>query len=226
MAQSTSGRKWFGDAPGEQGRLLRLERLAAIATRLTAIIGIVVALVQLTSFVRSATSTLDAVKLQALDKVVGLLQIDAQIQKNQLEYLATSAATTQLKMLDEALKQDIPGQQFYWSDAASSFSEIADHYERLGAILRLGYLEFDIIFQIVPFPDRFWKATSELRGKIRENWFGPKQALPDFQENFAWLCRRYEQERARLNFESAKNMKCEYDRNARTGWSRFLPWRW
>jgi hypothetical protein len=184
-----------------------------------------VALFQLSSFVRSATSTLDAVKLQALDKVVGILQADAEIQKNQINYLTSSAAATQVRMLDDALKQNMTGQQFYWSDQGRLFSEIADHYERLGAILRLGYLEFDIIFQIVPFPDRFWKATAELRRKIRENWFGPNQPLPDFHENFAWLCRRYEQERTRLKFASAKGMKCEYDVADPSWWTILVPWR-
>jgi hypothetical protein len=194
---------------GEKDGLSKVSTFSSITARLAAVLGIIIALFQLNSFLKSATTTLDALKLQALDKVVGILQADAEMQKNQSAYLTSSTAKLQEKTLDAFLRKNGNGQEFYWSDQGKPFTQIAEHYERLGAILRLGYLDFDILFEIVPFPDKFWTDTAALRQKLRENWRGERQSLPDLLDNFRWLCKRYEKERARHNYESAKGMKCD-----------------
>lgn len=196
--------------------LSTLTAISSIATRFTAIIVLLVAIHQLYTLVGSAKGTLDALKLQAYDKVIGILVADSDMQRNQSAFLSASAAERLEKAFDEFLQKNGTGQQFYWSEQGRPFSQIAEHYERLGAIVKLNYLEFDIIFEIIPFPDDFWKETAGLRRKIRANWSRDKEktppnlkALPDLLENFKGLCDKYKQKRAERGYSSAKGMNCD-----------------
>lgn len=193
----------------DQDHLTRLTAISSIATRVAAIVGLIIALWQVYILVRSATSTLDALKLQAYDKVVGILKEDGDVLRKQSAYLSSSKFMAQEKAFDKALQENGTGQQFYWSEEGQPFSEIAEHYERLGAVLKLRYLEFDVIFEIIPFPDRFWQATANLRQKLRKNWRGKDQELDDLLDNFRWLCRQYESERRNRGYASAEGMKCD-----------------
>jgi hypothetical protein len=75
---------------------------------------------------------------------------------------------------------------------------VGHHYEQLGALVRLQYIDFDLVYEVVPFPDEFWDATAPIRAQARSNWFGGKP-LPDFWKNFEYLKKRYETQR---NLES------------------------
>ena len=68
----------------------------------------------------------------------------------------------------------------------------------LGAMIRLGYLDFDLVFEVVTFPDQFWNESEELRQFMADNWSGPDQPLSDLWSNFAYLRERYHEERARI----------------------------
>jgi hypothetical protein len=62
-------------------------------------------------------------------------------------------------------------------------------------MIRLGYVEFEPIFEIVSFPDELWSEMDEsgLLKMIRtQNWSAPEHSLPDFWVNFEYLHRCYE----------------------------------
>jgi hypothetical protein len=62
--------------------------------------------------------------------------------------------------------------------------------------VRLGYLDFDLIYEVVDFPDKFWDETDEFRKSARTvNWFDANKRLPDFWKNFEYLHDRYVERR-------------------------------
>ena len=92
------------------------------------------------------------------------------------------------------------------------------HYEYLGVMVRLGYVEFEPIFEVVSFPDALWDAAKEsglLKMVREENWNGPGEPLPDFWRNFEYLRTCYH---AARKGESIPGVR---DRTPRPG---FLDW--
>lgn len=84
---------------------------------------------------------------------------------------------------------------FYHSKEATPIVSVGRHYEQLGALVRLGYVDFDLVYEIIPFPDQFWEATAPVRAGARTNWSGGK-GLPDFWKNFEYLKTLYDKQRA------------------------------
>ena len=80
-------------------------------------------------------------------------------------------------------------------DVAVAIVSVGHHYEQLGALVRLGYIDFDLVYEVIPFPDRFWDATTSVREEARSNWSNGK-GLPDFWKNFEYLKMRYEDQRS------------------------------
>jgi hypothetical protein len=87
------------------------------------------------------------------------------------------------------------GSEIYGHPCFDQFKQIGRHFDELGAMVRLGYVDFDFLFTLIPFPDDFWNDTLEYRGAIQTNWDGEGEPLDDFWVNFAWLHDRYQRER-------------------------------
>ncbi len=94
----------------------------------------------------------------------------------------------------ELLKTHGTGKAIYYG--TPGLGEVGRHYEHLGAMLKLGYVDFDLIFEVVSFPDDFWDSTQPLMTVIRENWGGEGKPLPDLWVNFGYLRERYHKQRA------------------------------
>jgi hypothetical protein len=110
------------------------------------------------------------------------------------------------KDIDDFLKKSDPntnalwdkyknGRSMYYSHELEQFYRICHHYEKVGALVKRDYVDFKLYFDLVSFPDDFWKRTELLRAKIKGNWKGEKDSLPDFLANFEELRNRYVQER-------------------------------
>ena len=87
------------------------------------------------------------------------------------------------------------GREMYYSEDLKEFVEIGRLYEDLGALIRLGYGDFDFAYTLLNFPDGFWERTSAYRHLIQDNWSGEQKPLPDFWMNFSWLRDEYVKER-------------------------------
>ncbi len=83
----------------------------------------------------------------------------------------------------------------------------------MGALVSLGYIDFDLLYAIIPFPDEFWVQSREWRAALRENWHGQGKALVDFWSNFKNLCDRYQRQRHLDSIHFTQ----------RASWLRWLP---
>lgn len=184
-----------------------LQRMAAIASSITIIVGVITAVIQLRSTLNQANDTMSAIKLQALQQITGLVDKNYDIRRMQREFLQTDIGSLNEKMRQK-ISEGATGEDVYLSEELELFRNIASHYERVGTILDLKYLNFDVLFDIIPFPDNFWEKTRSIRLIIGKNWYGKDNSLDDFLGEFAKLCASYKEARKREGSDRWKSMDC------------------
>jgi|SRR5215475_1818805 len=174
--------------------LSRVETIVKTITGLSLIIGIAVAIWGPGGLFQADKK----MKLDSLSPLKDLVDQDYKIKR--------SIVVLDWKRLEEevcaGLSAQRPGHDIYFSMTAPfmQLSTITEHYERMGAMVALGYIPFDLIFEVISFPDDFWRRLSRVRAVLAGNWRGPlfqKRELPDLWENFYYLCERFQYQRAR-----------------------------
>lgn len=164
-----------------------ISKVVQTASSITIIIGVILGLVQLKEANRTH-------KLAAYPALKSIIEDDGIIKKKMEEGEADYNDDVLMPLLDPNGGK-LTGRQIYYKKFPG-FGEIGHHYESVGALLKLGYIDFEPLFQVVTFPDRFWCETEKFRTEVRNNnWNGPSKGLPDFWENFEYLKNRYEKER-------------------------------
>ncbi len=128
-------------------------------------------------------------RLQSLTPIRAFIDEDFKVQRTISEF-----DYSQLGVLETQAAAE-PARNVYFRDAML-IATIGEHYERVGAEIKLNYLDFDLVFEVVPFPDDFWDRTRKLRAILRANWNGKGgDPLPDLWSNFQYLCRIYRKKR-------------------------------
>lgn len=75
------------------------------------------------------------------------------------------------------------------------YCQAMDFFELLGLSVKHGYVEFDLIYDRVAFPDDFWQSTDRLRKALAGHWSREKASLADYGEGVEYLKMRYDQQR-------------------------------
>lgn len=70
-------------------------------------------------------------------------------------------------------------------------SQVGFFYDHLGLLVRQGLLDFELCFEVVPMPYKFWNDTAEFREMMK------KATYAEFWDPFEYLHDRYMAERAR-----------------------------
>ena len=73
---------------------------------------------------------------------------------------------------------------FYYN-TFNHISRIGQFYEHVGLLIRDDIIDFDILFELLPFPFKFWKDTEEFRTLMQE------MTYIDFWLHFHYLRQRY-----------------------------------
>ena len=173
----------------------RLTALSDVVSKAAVIFGVIVGLVQLDSLKRGWDASNQAAKLQSLGYIQKFIEEDFEIQKRLDAYDAAKVAMLENKA------QEKTGHTLYFSNELDDLPTIGEHFERMGAEVKLEYLDFSLLFEVVPFPDNFWEETRKIRAGLRANWGGKGHALPDLWSNFGYLCERYRTERRKSELD-------------------------
>ncbi len=72
-----------------------------------------------------------------------------------------------------------------------TISQIGLFYDWVGLLVRKGLLDFDLCFEVVPMPYKFWADTQEFRAMMKEATYS------EFWDPFEYLHGRYVAERRR-----------------------------
>jgi hypothetical protein len=103
--------------------------------------------------------------------------------------------------LDASLEEYRTGASLYYAPRLADFREIRAFYEELGALLRFNAVDFEVVFQLITFPNDFYETTKPLQDFIRAHWFAlrsdpAKHTLKDFGSNMRRLATNYDRRRA------------------------------
>ncbi len=81
------------------------------------------------------------------------------------------------------------GQEVYYSDdpRIRDFRTAHQYFEKIGVLVRQGFLNFALVFDLVAFPDDFWKEGQELRTTLSRHWNPGQKELRDFGDGIAYL---------------------------------------
>ena len=160
--------------------------LVSIATGLSVIVGVLISLTQLAAWVNESKRANLSARLQGLSEVQKFLQSDEAVRRRGRAFV--HAQLPQVLARAEALRGAAGnGEDFYLSKDMEDFAAVHYHYEQLGALVKLEYVEFALIFEIIAFPDDYMAAVKPLRDAVAANWKGLGKALPDFGSNIEFL---------------------------------------
>jgi hypothetical protein len=167
---------------------MKLNKLSYIS-QIVATVGVIPAVWGI--FDSTEKARMEEEKTQALLRLTAFPALDGVIQRDRAEREHIETALAELKRITAAggIKSVYPtGKTAYYS--IPGLADSGRHYEYLGVMIRLGYVEFEPIFEVVSFPDELWTEmeASGLLSMIRkEAWSAPGQPLPDFWVNFEYL---------------------------------------
>jgi hypothetical protein len=160
--------------------------LVGIASGLSIILGVGVAATQLVRFVSETERANVGLRLSSLSHLSQVLAKDEEIRRRSHVFLKERLPKL-VPRVDQLIEEHGNGEAFYLSEEMLDFAAVHWHYEQLGALVKLKYLEFSLIFEVIPFPDLYWEQTEPLRASIKRNWRGKGAELPDFGANFEFL---------------------------------------
>ena len=160
----------------------RWESLVGIATGLSVIAGVAISVFQLVDYVDGAERAALGSRLQSLAHVQALLKADEQVRRVGRQWVREKLPALQAEA-PRRIAAAGTGEDFYLAEDMKPFAEVHYHYEQLGALVMLRYIEFALVFEIIAFPDDYMRATESLRRQIAAHWKGPDQPLPDLGSN-------------------------------------------
>jgi len=161
----------------------------AHVSQLIACIGVIPAVWGL--FDSTEKARIEEQKTQALLRLTAFPALDGVIQRDRVERENVELAIAALKTLSAqgGWKSAYPtGKAAYYG--VPGLAGAGRHYEYLGVMVRLGYVEFEPIFEVISFPDELWaemEACGLLTAIREETWSAPDKPLPDFWSNFGHL---------------------------------------
>jgi cytochrome c len=192
--------------------VLLSHRLIKSVREIGVVIGVIAAVIAVVMPIRDlavqqkkanedAERTNRVLKVTSLTGLIQLLDRDSEIKTRIGKFL--NAYKTDEIVLQKA-KEFAAGSDAYHSSDFADLREAGHYYEVLGAFIRTGYVDVDLIYSILDFPTTFWERTTKFRHMVRnENWNGVGSPLPDFWENFEWLGGQYE---VRHRYQEAKTI--------------------
>ncbi len=174
--------------------LSQFQKLVGIASSLSIIVGVAMSMIQMNNFVENNRRADLTLRLTTLQQVSTFLAEDEGIRRKAMSFMANNLPAIMAKK-DAAIKEMGSGEAFYLSSEMADFAKINYHYERLGALTKLGYVEFPLIFEIIPFPDTYMRSVEPLNNSLRKNWRGVGKELPALWANISYLKNCFETSR-------------------------------
>lgn len=178
----------------KKSRLDIVARFIQIITGLSIIIGIIVAIIGIINTHEQAKMAIRSMKLSSLQYINQLIDNDTLV-RNKINKFISDMKSGVIPTPKKLLLKYKTGELVYLSPELSDFRDIFRHYEQLGAKVKLQYIDSDLVYEVIPFPDNLWDLTTELRCRIQYNWYGEGKEMKDYGSNFSALKEFYDHKR-------------------------------
>ncbi|WAC74218.1 hypothetical protein OU995_05690 [Roseateles sp. SL47] len=163
------------------------QKVVGIATGLSVIAGVAMSVSHLAALAEDSKRASTSNRLQALQQIQSILREDEEVRSNARHFMHESAAQIKPRMMD-LIRDAGSGEDFYLSAAMKEYATVHHHYEQLGALVKLGYIDFPLVFEVIPFPDEYMKTVRPIRDAIATHWRGVGQRpLLGFGSNIDFL---------------------------------------
>ena len=178
-------------------KLEHFTRIMQAASAVSVIVGICAALFGMYSALQNARTNALATKLSGVTAVNQFIDEDTKVRGDIGKFLSAYSGDSGKEKLRELMRRYQSGEKAYESTELSELRDIGRHYERMGTYVKLWYLDFLIVYEVIPFPDDFWNETAEFRIAVRKDSWSDGRGLHDFWKNFELLRQRYIEQRAK-----------------------------
>jgi hypothetical protein len=168
----------------------RFTRITEAIGRIGIVLGVVAGAVGLVKTSHDLKDAARSARMNALPEVRQLVKDDIGIRREMRSFLIDYDKDKLTKKLDDFPTVDAA----YRSPELLALQDAGSHYEEMGALVKSGYVDFDLVYELVDFPDDFWDTTESLRERAKTKW-SKRGGLPDFWKNFAYLHCRYDTRR-------------------------------
>jgi hypothetical protein len=165
-------------------RLQQLAQMSQAISGLSIVVGIFV-------FLTGTYFSHQTLKMSELASVNDFFKADSEIREQMSKFLQVYDKDKVHQVISNYKSVELA----YHSEELHDVRMIGRHYERLGALVKLKYIDFDLVYEVIPFPDSFWTATEEFRTAAENGNWANGQGLPDFWKNFSYLHDQYVERR-------------------------------
>jgi hypothetical protein len=175
-------------------KLDRFAQITKTASSISIILGIGVALFGAFNAMEEMRVAVRTMKLSTLSAHYKYIEDDAKARTEIDHFLASYDSDALVKLIAKYGT----GEKAYDSPELSELRDIGHHYELIATLVKLNYVDFDLVYETIPFPDSWWKTTEAFRTEIQtKNWWSQGKGLPDFWGNLEYLKKRYDKKRAK-----------------------------
>lgn len=172
------------------------QKVVGIATGLSVIAGVAMSVSHLAALAENSKRAGTSNRLQALQQIQSILREDEDVRTHARRFMRDSGAQISPRVL-ALIREAGSGEDFYLSPAMKDYATVHHHYEQLGALVKLGYIDFALVFEVIPFPDEYMKTVRPIREAITTHWRGVGQRpLLGFGANIDYLQACFEFSRA------------------------------
>lgn len=185
----------MSDSEKTKNRVQFTKQVVHIATSLSVIAGIFVGLGELYKSRKELYMAVRIMKLNSLQHHNRIFDQDREIRHKRQEFVESyrkiKEQEGEQKYIEKLFAKYRTGRAVYLSEELEILSKVGRHYEYLGALVKLEYIDFPLVFEVLAFPDDFLDETQELRRRIKNEWGGPGKKNNEFWANFMYLRELY-----------------------------------
>lgn len=172
------------------------QKVVGIATGLSVIAGVAMSVSHLAALAENSKRASTSNRLQALQQIQSILREDEDVRTHARRFMRQAAPEIGPRVLD-LIREAGSGEDLYLSPAMKDYATVHHHYEQLGALVKLGYIDFTLVFEVIPFPDEYMKTVRPIREALTTHWRGIGQRpLVGFGSNIDYLQGCFEYSRA------------------------------
>ncbi len=183
--------------PKKRSKVGRFAEITRAAAGISIVVGVIAGIFGLINGIQSLRSSALTAKQMSYPQVKEVINENTQIKPKEVDFSKSFAGEDGKEKLRQLVKDKGSVSNAYFSEDLKSLRDIGHHYEQMGALVKHGYIDFDLIYDLIPFPDEFWDETDEFRHAAQYGNWSSGKPLPDFWKNFGFLHDQYEKRRAK-----------------------------
>ena len=180
--------RYAGGTILELDPLSRVVSYSQIAANIAQVIVLVAVSATLFAAKRQANAASESLKLLAASNQFQAFKAIVE-ESRSLKSIRDELEQAHLPTYKELLKKHRSAHGVKAAPELANLFRLGGFYEEVGVLVRYDFVDFTLVFDMVPFPDRLWESARSILHGLRADW------APDFWANWEYLFMRYQDRR-------------------------------